>query len=312
MTCKYCQDQKRVIKKGFYSRRQTVGYRSQRFFCKGCRRYFSALAGHLNEGQKRPDLHDRIYSLLISGVSQRRIALLCSTTQVTVARKLVRMARFAQLSQAARLSRMAGTVHTAVFDEMETFEHSKCKPVAIAVAVEEGSRILLAVKSASMPAKGVLAEVSRRRYGKRADRRRVALGGVLERVSAVRSKDLIVKSDECPRYPALVKKYLPGADHRAFKGRRGCVVGQGELKAGGRDPLFSLNHSCAMIRDNIKCLSRRTWCTTKRIDRLQCRLDLYVCAHNAMIDRKTDLGGAKSWMRWRKGVAVKGALGAAM
>ena len=312
MTCKYCREQKRVIKKGFYARHQTAGCKSQRFFCKACRRYFSALAGHLDEGQKRPDLHDRIYSLLISGVSQRRIALLCSTTQVTVARKLVRMARFAQLSQAARLSRMAGNVQTAVFDEMETFEHSKCKPVAIAVAVEEGSRILLAVRSASMPAKGLLAEVSRRRYGKRADRRRVALGGVLERVSAVRSKNLVVKSDECPRYPALVKKHLPGADHRAFKGRRGCVVGQGELKAGGRDPLFSLNHSCAMIRDNIKCLSRRTWCTTKRIDRLQCRLDLYVCAHNAMIDRKADLGSGKSQMRWRKGVAVKGALGAAM
>jgi hypothetical protein len=64
-------------------------------------------------------------------------------------------------------------------------------------------------------------------------------------------------------------------------------VGQGELKRGGFDLLFALNHSCAMVRDNLKRLSRRTWCTTKRPDRLQCLLNLYICAHNAMIDQKS-------------------------
>ncbi len=90
--------------------------------------------------------------LLISGVSQRRAAKLCSTTQITVARKLVRMAKFAQIAHEARLAGMKKSVTTAIFDEMEAFEHSKCKPVAIAVAVEEGSRIILSAVAASMPA----------------------------------------------------------------------------------------------------------------------------------------------------------------
>jgi hypothetical protein len=51
-------------------------------------------------------------------------------------------------------------------------------------------------------------------------------------------------------------------------------VGQGELKRGGFDPLFSLNHTAAMFRDRLKRLSHRTWCTTKRPDRLQLLLDL--------------------------------------
>jgi len=38
------------------------------------------------------------------------------------------------------------------------------------------------------------------------------------------------------------------ATHRTVKGRRGSIAGQGELKKIGFDPLFSLNHTCAMLR----------------------------------------------------------------
>jgi hypothetical protein len=180
------------------------------------------------------------------------------------------------------------SVEVAVFDEMETFEHSKCKPLSLAVAVEEGSRRLLAIAVAQMPAKGHLAAIARKKYGPRADHRRQGLAHVLGQVSRVAIPEgLVVKSDQCPRYPRAVRESLPGVRHVTFKGRRGCVVGQGELKSGGFDPLFALNHSCAMVRDNLKRLSRRTWCTTKRPDRLQCLLNLYICAHNAMIDQKS-------------------------
>jgi hypothetical protein len=61
------------------------------------------------------------------------------------------------------------------------------------------------------------------------------------------------------------------------------VVGQGELKKVGRDPLFSLNHTCAMLRANLNRLFRRTWCTTKRIDRLEAHLWIYVRFHNEVL-----------------------------
>src|SRR5690606_17518952 len=93
----------------------------------------------------------------------------------------------------------------------------------------------------------------------------------------------VIKSDKAPRYPRYVKQYFPNAKHEESKGRRGCVVGQGELKAGGFDPLFFLNHGCAMVRDNLKRLTRRTWCTTKDASALQDILDLYMCYHNQLI-----------------------------
>ena len=143
-----------------------------------------------------------------------------------------------------------------------------------------------------MPAKGRLAAISIKKYGYRKDRRRHGLSYILERVATVAAPNLTVKSDQCPRYPKAVRKHLPGSVHVAYKGRRGCVVGQGELKAGGFDPLFSLNHTCAMYRDNLKRLSRRTWCTTKRPDRLQCLVAIYACVHNAIIEQTSRTRGA--------------------
>ncbi|HUR48019.1 MAG TPA: hypothetical protein VMY88_00620 [Acidimicrobiales bacterium] len=232
-------------------------------------------------GERKPEVDLPLFRLFGSGVSQRRCAEIFGIHRVTVARKLVRVGGQARLVN--RLERERVDAKVAVFDEMETFEHSKCKPLSIAVAVEEGTRKILSAHVARMPAKGRLAEIARRRYGYRKDDRRRALRLMLDDVKAAAPRLERVKSDECPRYPALVKEALPGVPHSRFKSRRACVVGQGELKAGGFDPLFSLNHSCAMFRDNIKRLTRRTWCTTKRPDRLQEFLDIYIAYHNAKL-----------------------------
>ena len=49
------------------------------------------------------------------------------------------------------------------------------------------------------------------------------------------------------------------------------------------DPLFALNQTAAMIRDNIKRLARRTWCTTKKVERLLDLLMMYAHYHNQKI-----------------------------
>lgn len=309
MRCPCCFSTSKVIRKGLFAR---CGGRTrrQRYRCKNCGRNFSEMTGTIFARQLRPDLESKVFYLLISGVSMRRIARLHQTTQTTVARKLVRLGAFAKVQHQWRLKNIA-PVSVALFDEMETFEHTKCKPVSIVVAVEEHSRIILNATAVSMPPKGRLVHIARKRYPPRKDGRRKALFQALSTISSVGAASLKVKSDQCPRYPAAVRRWLPRAKHETFKGRRGCVVGQGELKAGGFDPLFSLNHTCAMVRDNVKRLSRRTWCTTKRIDRLQCFLNLYICYHNEWIGmrkcnrrlrtRGQKTGGFQRLLEWNDG-----------
>lgn len=279
MTCPLCREDGTAVRKGTFKRRTGARRLIQRYRCKACRRSFSEQTGTLTYRERKPHLDQKIFLWLNAGVSQRRIARNLNTTPKTVARKLVRLGRHAAIDQ-DRLVEALPPVREIVFDEMETFEHSKCKPLSIALAVAGESRIILCAQVAVMPAKGRLAAVSRRRYGKRPDRRRRALRRVLGTARRRAAATAIVKSDECPRYPPLVAQILPHLQHQTHKGRRGCVVGQGELKRGGFDPLFSLNHTCAMHRDNLKRLARRTWCTTKRADRLQLLVDIYASYHN--------------------------------
>ena len=89
-----------------------------------------------------------------------------------------------------------------------------------------------------------------------------------------------VKSDQNPHYPKDLKKAFPHATHETHKGQRGSIVGQGELKKIRFDPLFSLNHTCAMTRANMNRLFRRTWCTTKIPERLVDHFAIYAVYHN--------------------------------
>lgn len=282
--CPDCRsDSARYQRIGYFFKASTRAPRIQRYLCLRCGRSFSDQTGKLTYRERKPHVDQALFRLLASGVSQRRAAEILSIHRITVARKLVRLGRHARLQHEAFLKKIRNHPESIVFDEMETFEHTKLKPLSIFVVVEDKTRVILDAKVARMPAKGLLADRSRRKYGRRADDRSQVISETLSHLAKAFPHVRLVKSDECPRYPHQVMRAFPSAEHKTYKRRRACVVGQGELKAGGRDPLFSLNHSCAMFRDNVKTLSRRTWCTVKRPDRLQGLLNLYICFHNTRI-----------------------------
>jgi hypothetical protein len=171
-------------------------------------------------------------------------------------------------------------------DEMETFEHTKCKPLSIALVVSDEpgrKRVILGFEISVMPAKGPLAEKAREKYGFRPDLRSSGLDAVLKRVKTYVDPSCIITSDQNPNYPRIIRKNFGNSTHLAVKGRRGCIVGQGELKKIGFDPLFSLNHTCAMFRANVNRLMRKTWCTTKKIEGLREHLTIYAAYHNTKL-----------------------------
>jgi hypothetical protein len=185
------------------------------------------------------------------------------------------------------------------FDDLETFEHTNCKPVSVLVAVEFKSRWLLGFRCAEMPAKGPLAKISRKKYGMRQDQRKSKRRELFQSLKPLLVEKPCIDSDQNPHYRADVLEFFPQAIYRTYKGRKACVAGQGELKKGGFDPLFSLNHTCAMLRANVNRLIRKTWCTTKKIHRLEMHLNLMSVFHNEMIQRKsgTRQNGFPSFLR---------------
>jgi hypothetical protein len=183
-----------------------------------------------------------------------------------------------------KIQRTLPKVRQVQFDDLITLEHTKCKPLAISLAVESPSRRILGFEVSRIPASGPLAETSRRKYGPRPNERPRGLKNLLSKIRGVLVEEGVTfSSDEDPLYAALVKRHYPGAPHHRYLGGRGCVTGQGELKKLRFDPLFALNHTCAMLRANINRLFRRTWCTTKKKERLEQHLAVYMDFHNRIL-----------------------------
>ncbi len=256
--------------------------RLRRFRCQQCLRTFSEASFSRCFRQRKRHLNGLVFEHLCSGVSQRRAARLLRVNKKTIVRKFIFLGIQAHLLLKASNQRNPAS-NIVEFDDLETFEHSKCKPLSVTMAVESGSRRILGFRVSRMPAKGLLAAISRKKYGIRKDERPRARRELFAEIAPFVCKGAVFKSDMNPSYGPDVKRHFPGSEHKVFKGRRGCVVGQGELKSGGFDPLFSLNHSFAMARANMNRLFRRTWCTTKKPECLALHFAMYALYHNLVL-----------------------------
>lgn len=252
-----------------------------------CKNTLSQATGTPCCGQNKRRVNEPIRKLLSKGNSQRDIADFLGINLKTVARKLVFLAEQSKKRQELFLSQhFSGNLLKFQFDELETFEHTKMKPLSIPLTVSSHSRLILGFRVAKMPAKGLLAQKSCKKYGPRPDQRKRAIFSLLQGIVPLTHPKAEILSDKNPHYSKLIENTRSSWVHKTVKGRRGCIVGSGELKVGGFDPLFSLNHTCAMLRYKVNRLVRKTWSTTKKPERLNDHLWIYMDFHNQRIIEK--------------------------
>ncbi len=272
-----------VIRNGFY-RRSSDCKKIQRFICLGCKKQFSHATHNPCVDQKKRRINSNLKQLLCSGVSQRRAAILLRVNRKTVVRRFRFLAEMARLEQVKFLKPYALQPLSQIqFDDLETSEHTQCKPLSVTLAVDPKSRKIMGFKVSSMSAKGLLVKKAFRKYGHRKDKRKDGWDQLLRELQLVVQKDATFTSDENPHYPRFLKRHHPHATHIQVKGARGCITGQGELKKLHFDPLWALNHTCAMLRANLNRLFRRTWCTTKNQKGLEDHLHLFVNYYNSVL-----------------------------
>jgi len=252
----------------------------QRYRCRDCGKTHSSATESPTYRQKRRRLNRLIEVDIASSTAQRRIARKHRCSRKTVARKIRFLATQARIKSADWLSAVQ-PIERVQWDELITFEHSRLKPLSIAVIVAVGHRCILGMGVASIPASGPIAEISRKKYGKRPDRSSAMRKRVLKSARPYLSPTVQFESDEHARYSAEIRQVCAGSSHIQYSSIRGSLVGMGELKRTGYDPLFPINHTLSMLRDNIKRLARQTWCTTKRADVLEDILAIYMQYHNS-------------------------------
>ena len=251
----------------------------QRYRCTRCKYTFSKATFDVFFRHRLRRKHRALGELLCSSVSQRRAARVLGMDKKTVVRKFRLLSLSAEFSFRST-NLLQARAQEIEFDDLETFEHSKCKPLSVTLAVESTTRRILGLSVSEMPAKGLLARGARRKYGRRRDERTRERRRLFAKIQALVAPTAVIKSDSNPHYRSDVTHYFPQAEYRQYQGKRGSLGGQGELKKVRFDPLFSLNHTCAKLRADVNRLVRRTWCTTKRKACLEAHLILYADYHN--------------------------------
>ena len=275
------KDAKNTLQKYGSYRRKSDGRSIQRFKCKKCQKTYSHAQKDPAYRQKKRRENYLLRGLLSSAVSLRRSAKLLNISRTTAARKLIFLAEISRAENQKTLEKLGPDIQEIQFDELQTSVHTKCKPVSIATFVSAKTRKIIAIGAAQMPATGHLAKISRKKYGPRPDKRQKNLSDLLKTIQGHVKPSCTFSSDLASYYQPVVAKLFPEARHDQFKGERAHLTGLGELKKNRRDPLFWINHTLAMLRANINRLVRKTWCTTKKIARLNDHLAIYVAYHNA-------------------------------
>lgn len=266
-----------IIRHGSYYR-TSDSKRVMRFLCLNCQKTFSNATFSPCFGQKKRHKNEALRRLLASGISLRRSARVLNLNRITVVRKFLFLGGKAEFNLAVRNSFLQ-RAKKIEFDDMETFEHTKCKPLSITLAVESSTRRILGFSVSQMKAKGLLTKKAKK-YGTRPDKRSEGRAELFRKIQQYVDEEAQIKSDKNPHYEADVREFFPNARYTQYKGKRGSSSGQGELKKIKFDPLFSLNHTCAKMRADINRLFRKTWCTTKKAERLALHLAIFADFHN--------------------------------
>jgi hypothetical protein len=211
----------------------------------------------------------------------RRMALVLGVNRKTIVRKTGELAEHFRREHQKRLKAGAFSTTQVQFDEMETFEHTRLKPLSIALAVEVESGFILSAEIATIKAKGRLALVAHKKYGKRSDTRAFARARAFRDIARATPNAFALTTDRHPAYRSLVARLLPHAQLFQVK-TRGEIrfLHQRTRRRNEKDPLFRINHTAAKIRHDLSRMARKVWVTTKKARRLKAHLDLYIAFHN--------------------------------
>jgi transposase-like protein len=278
--CTHYQTNHFVILDGYFKRRDD-GQVIRRFKCKSCLKRFSHATSSLEYKQKKRSKNLLISNLLSSGISMRRCALVLKINRKTVERKLKFLAMKARLTQSTFLESLKNQkLQNLQFDDLITNEHTKLKPLSVPIVVDPVSRKIIALEVSSIAAFGHLSKISKKKYGKRKNNHKEKLMDLFEKIKPIVDEKALIRSDEHRSYKEIINYYFPESHYKQYKSRRAYIAGQGEMKVGGNDPLFYINHTCAMLRANVNRLIRRSWCTTKNPERLKDHLDIFVSFYN--------------------------------
>lgn len=262
------------VKIGYYKPKNTQ-QKTPRYRCKGCGKTFSTHTDNPTTNQKKPEINQLLFKLLVSGVSLRRSSQILGVKYDTVVRHFNYLADQIKLQHKAHLKTIATSF--VQVDELETFIHARAKALSVPMIVRVKTGEILGFAVAKMPSKGMLAEIGKKKYNWIVDERSIKFQSMLMDVRHCLKEGATFKCDKNASYPKWIRNQVPHAQMEQTE-----PIKKGQKKDGEKDydELFAINNTFARMRHDMNRLARKTWSTTKAIHGLENHIWLYVAWNN--------------------------------
>jgi transposase-like protein len=250
----------------------------QRFRCRSCRRSFSRQTFRYDYRDRKPDTNLALFGMLISGTGLRQAGRMLRLDIRAVQQKQRKMAALCAHLH-GNLCQQLPEGRAFLLDEEETYEGASIRPLTMPVLIDKETWFVVATAVGSIrrlaPAGSDrrLRQDHAERDGARPDQSRECVERVLQVLaSKVATGTILLHTDQKASYGAVAKS--------VFGDRLTHVTTAGTLVRHTHNPLFAINTTLAMTRDNCGRLRRQSWLVTKRAEYLQAHLHIFTAYRN--------------------------------
>ena len=249
-----------------------------RYRCRSCRKTFSRQTFRHDYRDRKPASNRRLFALLTSGVGQRQSGRLLGLGLRSVQQKMRKIGVTCAHLHANLCTRLPSGL-TFVMDEEETYECASIRPLTMPVLIEKESWFVVATSVGPIRRLAPGGTARRRRQehdekqnGKRKDESARCVREVLEALKPRIEGEFGLRTDQKASYGRIARDVFgERVRHETTAGTRIRTTD---------NPLFPINATLAMTRDNCGRLRRRSWLVTKRAPWLTCQMSLFTVYRN--------------------------------
>ncbi|MCY4129533.1 MAG: hypothetical protein OXG15_09895 [Gammaproteobacteria bacterium] len=240
--------------------------KTQRYECKTCHKTFTKRTGTLNYRHRKQHLRDKITGLYCEGMSLRAISRYLKINFKTVVRYFLENADEAWLNNQRRLSQGGIKTTYVQFDELETFEHTKKKPLGVQVSIRAKTGEIIETRVCKIPVKALAVSQSYiRDWNSNIDRSHKLFEMLWNTKRALNKTHATIACDKARSAVKVAEDVFFENNFQVYASKE-------------RNKRIDLTF--LKMRQDISRLRRRTLAITKRRDNLQKHLDLYTDYHN--------------------------------
>lgn len=289
-------DASMIIKKG--KKLGSGGKSYQRYQCKACDRKFLSTASSWRSDFHKPELVEQVFKLYTSGYSLRRMSEDLEVSRTTISKIVHYLAQKIFHYHRLYITQILPRTDRIIFDELQSFEHSKHLPISIGLVKDGRSNKIISIRCAQMRAHWAIhaddlpIQLTGRYLNRRNDLPLLhqELMADIAMVFNDTPESMIV-SDKSNMYILPVRHNFPNTRHFRLKSKtRNNTRRRRNPPAVPRPPnpayqeakrlMASFNATCASLRSYCSRLGNGTIITSKTLEKLEDHLLLMLARYN--------------------------------